>query len=110
MGYIIGRAAAIHGGHSSAQLVQPKAAVIGKCKASLMGPPNKGHRDPESHCGYKIVRRDRDPELSGLWFFIQTQKEINYSFDKNREQQASSHKLQAPSCKRQASSHKRQAP
>ena len=36
--------------------------------------------------------------------------EINCPDDKNQEQQASSHKLQALRCKRQASSRKRQAP
>ena len=40
----------------------------------------------------------------------QTQKETNCSSDKNQEQQASSHKLQAPSSKHQASSRKLQAP
>ena len=36
--------------------------------------------------------------------------EINCPDDKNQEQQASSHKLQALRCKHQASSRKRQAP
>jgi len=40
----------------------------------------------------------------------QTQKETDCSSDKNQEQQASSHKLQAPSSKHQASSRKLQAP
>ena len=45
-------------------------AVIGKCKASLMGPPNAGRRDPESNCIVKMSGGDVTRNSQGYGFFF----------------------------------------
>jgi hypothetical protein len=45
-------------------------AVIGKCKASLMGPPNAGRRDPESNCIVKMSGGDVTRNSQGYGFFL----------------------------------------
>jgi len=45
-------------------------AVIGKCKASLMGPPNAGRRDPGGNCILKMSRGDVTWSCQGYGFFL----------------------------------------
>ena len=93
---------AIHGGHSSARSVQPKAASdIGD--APLMGPRNSAtetlHLEQHKYPGDGSSRMVQGYGLSSLSLNL-----------KHQAIQAPSGKLQAPSSKRQAPSHKRQAP
>ena len=58
IGYSLLRTAAIHGGHSSAQLVQPKAAVIGNGNGPIGISSTRALRDPGSNCILKMSRGD----------------------------------------------------
>ena len=93
---------AIHGGHSSARPVQPKA-TSNTGDAPHMGPRNSAaetlHLEQHKYPGDGSSRMVQGYGLSSLSLNL-----------KHQAIQASSGKLQAPSSKRQASSHKRQAP
>ena len=98
---------AIHGGHSSARSVQPKAASdIGD--APLMGPRNSAaetlHLEQHKYPGYGSSRMVQGYGLSSI--------SLSESSFKRQATgpEVSSNKHQAPSDKRQASSRKRQAP
>ena len=58
MGYSGIRTAAIHGGHSSARPVQPKAAVIGNGNGPTGVSSMRALRDPGGNCIVKISRGD----------------------------------------------------
>ena len=94
MGYSLLRTAAIHGGHSSAQLVQPKAAVIGNGNGPIGISSTRALRDPGGNCIVKMSSGRCDLELPGLWF------------SKRFKQRATSIKRQATSFKLQATSDK----
>ena len=93
---------AIHGGHSSARPVQPKA-TSNTGDAPHMGPRNSAaetlHLEQHKYPGDGSSRMVQGYGLSSLSLNL-----------KHQAIQAPSGKLQAPSSKRQASSHKRQAP
>ena len=92
---------AIHGGHSSARPVQPKA-TSNTGDAPHMGPRNSAaetlHLEQHKYPGDGSSRMVQGYGLSSLSLNL-----------KHQAIQAPSGKLQAPSSKRQASSHKRQA-
>ncbi len=96
IGYSLLRTAAIHGGHSSAQLVQPKAAVIGNGNGPIGISSTRALRDPGSNCILKMSRGDV------TW----NCQDYGFPKEEKREAQASSPKLQASSFKPQASSSK----
>ena len=93
---------AIHGGHSSARPVQPKA-TSNTGDAPHMGPRNSAaetlHLEQHKYPGDGSSRMVQGYGLSSLSLNL-----------KHQAIQAPSGKHQAPSSKRQASSHKRQAP
>ena len=96
IGYILLRTAAIHGGHSSAQLVQPKAAVIGNGNDPIGISSTRALRDPGGNGIVKMSSGGCDLELPGLWF------------SQRIKEQATSSKPQAASFKPQATSDKLQ--
>ena len=98
MGYSGIRTAAIHGGHSSARPVQPKAAVIGNGNGPTGVSSMRALRDPGGNCIVKMSRGDVTWSCQGYGFL----------FPKNSRllTQASSPKQQASSLKPQASSSK----
>ena len=96
IGYSLLRTAAIHGGHSSAQLVQPKAAVIGNGNDPIGISSTRALRDPGGNGILKMSSGGCDLELPGLWF-SQRRKERGASL----KPQAASFKLQAASDKLQ---------
>ena len=93
---------AIHGGHSSARSVQPKA-TSNTGDAPHMGPRNSAaetlHLEQHKYPGDGSSRMVQGYGLSSLSLNL-----------RHQAIQAPSGKLQAPSSKPQASSHKRQAP
>jgi len=94
MGYSLLRTAAIHGGHSSAQLVQPKAAVIGNGNGPIGISSTRALRDPGSNCILKMSRGDV------TW----NCQDYGFPKDSSLKRQASSPKQQASSDKPQATS------
>ena len=89
MGYSGIRTAAIHGGHSSARPVQPKAAVIGNGNGPTGVSSMRALRDPGGNGIVKMSSGGCDLELPGLWF------------SQRIKQQATSLKPQAASFKLQ---------